>query len=62
MDNLMTITIIALMISNVMLWVKYFRFRIMLDTYLKRELKFRQEVSESLDEIDKALKEVINNE
>ncbi len=62
MDNLMTITIIALMISNVMLWVKYFRFRIMLDTYLKKELKFRQEVSESLDEIDKALKEVINNE
>ena len=62
MDNLMTITIIALMISNVMLCVKYFRFRIMLDTYLKKELKFRQEVSESLDEIDKALKEVISNE
>lgn len=62
MNNLMTITIIVLMISNVMLWIKYFRFRIMLDTYLKRELKFRQEVSESLNEIDKTLKEAINNE
>lgn len=62
MNNLMTITITVLMISNVMLWIKYFRFRIMLDTYLKRELKFRQEVSESLNEIDKTLKEAINNE